>query len=220
MDLPEERTSRGRGVAQPLRLALPVGDHYARRTREALERLNVGDVADRQLRFVTADEAISVYLLKLRDIPALVASGAIDCAVASEEWLAETEAVIHRVTRLGSDRSHLSVIGARRTLPITTGASCVGATQFPRVTTDALAGRMARFVVLPAHGSTEAYLPDLADFIVEYVSTGDTLRSNGLFELERLLDCDTHLIANPRGWPGIPGPLRTRLLKALGPFMA
>ncbi len=51
-------------------------------------------------------------------------------------------------------------------------------------------------ITIQTHGSTEAYVPEDADIIVECVETGRTLEANDLVAVEELFPSTTHLVAN------------------------
>jgi ATP phosphoribosyltransferase len=69
-------------------------------------------------------------------------------------------------------------------------------------------------VVLRSHGTTEAYLPDIADVIVDCVETGATLAANGLVVVEELFDSTTWLVVH-KGLLARPSPVAARFLGAL-----
>jgi len=51
--------------------------------------------------------------------------------------------------------------------------------------------------VVQSFGATEAFSPEDADLIVDNISTGDTLRGNGLMIIDTLMHSSTRLYANP-----------------------
>ncbi len=51
-------------------------------------------------------------------------------------------------------------------------------------------------ITIQTHGSTEAYVPEDADIIVECVETGRTLEANDLVAVEELFPSTTHMVAN------------------------
>src|SRR5690606_271808 len=71
------------------------------------------------------------------------------------------------------------------------------ATKFPRVTSSYFRERGQQVEVIKLNGSIElAPLVGLADRIVDIVSTGRTLKENGLIELETMMEISSRLIAN------------------------
>jgi ATP phosphoribosyltransferase len=73
------------------------------------------------------------------------------------------------------------------------------ATAFPRVTKEFFAARNHRVEVVPVSGAAEiAPHLGIADVIVDLVSTGSTLRVNGLREVATVLESSTRLVTAPR----------------------
>ena len=72
------------------------------------------------------------------------------------------------------------------------------ATVFPRITAEFFAARGQRVEVVPVSGAAEiAPHIGIADVIVDLVSTGSTLRVNGLREIATVLESTARLIAAP-----------------------
>ncbi len=71
------------------------------------------------------------------------------------------------------------------------------ATKYPRLAEDHFRRRGVQADVIKLYGSIElAPLVGLADAIVDLVSTGETLRQNGLVEFETVLESTCRLIVN------------------------
>jgi ATP phosphoribosyltransferase len=72
------------------------------------------------------------------------------------------------------------------------------ATVFPRITAAFFAGRGQTVEIVPVSGAAEiAPHIGIADVIVDLVSTGSTLRVNGLREIATVLESSARLIAAP-----------------------
>jgi ATP phosphoribosyltransferase len=71
------------------------------------------------------------------------------------------------------------------------------ATKFPNITEAHFAGRGVQIEVIKLYGSIElAPLVGLSERIVDLVSTGETLRLNGLVEVEKIMDVTARLVVN------------------------
>ena len=92
------------------------------------------------------------------------------------------------------------------------------ATVFPRVTADFFAARGQTVEIVPVSGAAEiAPHIGIADVIVDLVSTGSTLRVNGLREIATVLESSARLIAAPeRATDGARGRALDELVAALG----
>jgi ATP phosphoribosyltransferase len=71
------------------------------------------------------------------------------------------------------------------------------ATKFPNITEAHFAGRGVQIEIIKLYGSIElAPLVGLSERIVDLVSTGETLRLNGLVEMEKIMDVTARLVVN------------------------
>ncbi|HEY9571062.1 MAG TPA: ATP phosphoribosyltransferase, partial [Metalysinibacillus sp.] len=72
------------------------------------------------------------------------------------------------------------------------------ATKYPHIATKYYKGIGEQVEIIELNGSIElAPMIGLADRIVDIVSTGRTLKENGLVEYEHIADISSRLIANP-----------------------
>jgi ATP phosphoribosyltransferase len=71
------------------------------------------------------------------------------------------------------------------------------ATKYPHVTENYFAAKGIQVEIIKLYGSIElAPLVGLSDRIVDLVSTGETLKQNGLVEVETIAEITTRLIVN------------------------
>jgi ATP phosphoribosyltransferase len=184
---------QGLGV---VRLGLPKGRLLGTSER-VLHALGVERAPSSPYRIVAGD--VVVWLLKMRDIPGLVARGELDMGIAPDEWIAECEGECDRLARLDGYSTRISMLVPQgRPLRLDALDELRVATEFPNVTRRHLAGVVRKLRVIEVHGSCEAYPRELADGVVDCVESGDTARLHGLTEHQRLLNCGLHLIAHAR----------------------
>lgn len=148
-------------------------------------------------------EAIFV---RAQDIPELVSDGAADVGITGLDLIEESGRLAEARLDLGFGRCRLAVaardesgIGSIDELP--DGARV--ATTFPRVTERYFREAGKRVEIVPISGAAEiAPHLGIADIIVDLVSTGSTLRVNGLREVETILTSTAHLMvaASRGGW--------------------
>ena len=143
-----------------------------------------------------ANTDLTVWLLKMCDIPRLVKAGELDVGLAPTEWveevgdgcetLASGEGYAVRVSVLGQPewRGRLRDVGSLRV-----------ATEYPNLARRHLGGRVRELSIIEIRGSAEAYPPELADVVLDCVETGVTAEEHGLVEVEHLFDCGLHVIA-------------------------
>jgi ATP phosphoribosyltransferase len=169
--------------------------------RASLDLLSASGLScdDRVYRQELADGEICLRLLRLRDIPNLVSAGQVDIGIAPEEWIRETGSKVLRLERLGWYEGTVSLIGPERTplldLQFERWPRISVATEYPRLATTFLSEHGIDHEILGIHGAAEGYIPDLADTVVDFVETGETMRRHGLVEVAQILECEVHLIA-------------------------
>ena len=142
--------------------------------------------------------------VRAADVPEFVADGAAEVGVTGADLVAESGRVVDTLLDLEFGRCRLAVAvpegsGIRVLSEVPAGSRV--ATSFPRVAAEFF-GRAGIAVEL-AHVSGAAEIaPHLgvADAIVDLVSTGSTLRVNGLRELETVLESTARLIASREAW--------------------
>ncbi len=185
-------------MSRPLTIAVPKGrilGPLCERLRSA--GLDPAPLLAKDRRLVREDRAAGLryLLLKPDDVPTYVEYGAADLGVVGRDVLLERGYDVYAPVDLGIGRCRMMVAGlpdppeVRRALRV--------ATKFPQIA-ERHYRRSGRSVeVIYVQGSVElAPLTGLADRIVDLVESGETLRQNGLVELEHVADISTVLIAN------------------------
>jgi ATP phosphoribosyltransferase len=185
-----------------LRLALPNKGRLAEGARVLLEQagLSFEQRSDRALQANLGSDLLALFL-RARDIPELVADGAADVGITGRDCLEESGRQLDVALDLGFGRCRLAVAArdesAVRTLADVEPGARV-ATSFPRLTREHFRAAGREVTVVPLSGATEL-APHLgvSDLIVDLVSTGSTLRMNGLREVVTLLESTALLVARP-----------------------
>ncbi|MFK7985392.1 MAG: ATP phosphoribosyltransferase [Sandaracinaceae bacterium] len=137
-------------------------------------------------------------LLKPDDVPTYVEYGAADLGIVGRDVLLEREYDLYTPLDLGIGVCRMMVAGLPDT-PVPTGTMRIG-TKFPNIAGRHFARQGLPVEVIYVGGSVElAPLTGLADRIVDIVESGETLRQNGLVELEHVCDVSTVVVANRVG---------------------
>lgn len=167
-----------------MRVGLPKG-RFAGFSHRVIEHLEVDTHAQGALRLVgVRDQA---WMLKARDIPGMVAAGLLEIGLAPLEWVAERGAGCEVVGRVGGYEARISLlVPSVRELP---GRVLRVATEFPVLAARCFADHDGPLEIIEAHGSTEAFPPELADVVVDCVETGATRQIHGLEEQRVVLEC-------------------------------
>lgn len=185
-----------------IRIALPNKGRLAEGARGLLELagLEPDARADRALQASLGGE-FSALFVNARDIPEFVADGAADLGITGADLVAESARDNEVLLDLGFGRCRLAVAcsedsGITTIDDVADGARV--ATVFPRLTADFFAKRGKPVTIVPVSGAVEI-VPHLgvADIIVDLVSTGSTLKVNGLREIETVLISTALLIGRP-----------------------
>lgn len=150
----------------------------------------------RKLILDTGDGATKLVIIRATDVPTFVEYGAADVGIAGKDVLLEYDGDgFYEPLDLGIARCRLMLAGsgklegASRRLRI--------ATKYANTTRRYFAERGMQIEVVKLYGSMElAPLVGLADYIVDLVDTGNTLKANGLVPMEHVCDVSSRLIVN------------------------
>jgi ATP phosphoribosyltransferase len=193
-------------VSRPYRLALP---SKGRLHHPALELARDAGIdtggSGRALASHCARWDIEVLFARSSDIPVWLADGAVDAAIAGRNDLVEHGSTAHEVAALGFGRCTLS-LAVPDQAPIDRVEQLDGrrvATSYPRTTAGHLAAAGVRAEITTLGGSVElAPRLQAADAVCDLVSSGDTLRANGLRTIGAVLESEAVLAARRPAAPG------------------
>lgn len=154
-----------------------------------------------QLRSPSVNFPLEIIFLRDDDIPQYVEDAVADVGIVGENTVAEKKRRNHRIKKLGFAHCRLSIAVPRGT--VYSGAQWLEgkniATSYPEVLRQFLESRNIKAGIHEISGSVEiAPGIGLADAIADIVSSGSTLQSNGLQEVERIMDSEAVMIAGPR----------------------
>ena len=180
----------------PLRIAVPSKGRLREPAVALLEDAGLGpEVAgDRALAFPCRNAPVEALLVRADDIPEYVQDGVVDCGITGLDIVRERGAQVSELQRLGFGACTLDAAVPEESAiaGIDELAGARVATSFPRLARDLLPPPIE---LVDVHGSVElAPRLGLADAIVDLVSSGSTLRTNGLRSLGPLLRSEAVLI--------------------------
>jgi ATP phosphoribosyltransferase len=193
---------RGRvpaGAAAPqetLRIAVPSKGRLREPAITLLEDAGLAPETpgDRALAFPCRNAPVEALLVRADDIPEYVQDGVVDCGITGLDIVRERDACVQDLQRLGFGACTLEAAvpeeSSRQSIGDLAGARI--ATSFPHLTCSLLPGPIE---LVDVHGSVElAPRLGMADAIVDLVSSGSTLRTNGLRSIGVLLESEAVLI--------------------------
>jgi ATP phosphoribosyltransferase len=138
---------------------------------------------------------VRFLLLKPDDVPTYVEYGSADLGIVGRDVLLEREYDLYAPLDLGIGICRMVVAGRAQAHP--PGRTLRVATKFPNIASRYFLGKGQQIDLVYVQGSVElAPLTGLADVIVDLVESGETLRQNGLVELEFICPISSVVIAN------------------------
>lgn len=191
---------------ETLTLALPKG-RILKEAMPLLHRAGIvpepefSDENSRKLSFATNHPNVSVIRVRSFDVATFVAFGAAQIGIAGNDVLMEFGyPEIYAPLDLGIGRCRLSVaepVELRRNDNPARWSHVRVATKYPRITEAHFAARGVQAECIKLNGAMElAPILGLCRRIVDLVSTGSTLKANGLVEVETIAEVTSRLIVN------------------------
>ena len=193
-------------MRKELIIAVPKGRIYLE-LKPILEKVGVRpeeaffDEHSRQLQFKTNQPDIEFIRVRSFDVPTFVAHGAADIGVAGSDVLMEFNYPdLYAPVDLGIGHCRLSVAEPQALADNddpTRWSHIRIATKYPHLTQQHFAARGVQAECIKLNGAMEiAPVLGLAERIVDLVSSGATLKANGLVEVEKIMDISSRLIVN------------------------
>jgi ATP phosphoribosyltransferase len=157
--------------------------------------------ASRKLILPTARRDVRLIVVRASDVPTYVQHGAAEIGIAGKDVLHEHGgAGLYQPLDLGIARCRMMVAvrrGFDYAAAVRQGARLRVATKYLQTTREHFAAKGVHVDLIRLYGSMElAPLLNLADAIVDLVSTGATLKANKLHAVEEIMPVSARLIVN------------------------
>ncbi len=191
-------------MSAPIRIALSKG-RILEESLPLLARAGITAAEDpatsRKLVLDTSDPEVQLVVIRAADVPTYVQFGATELGVAGKDVLKEYDSDdLYELLDLRIANCRLSVAepaALARTDDPRQWTRLRVATKYPAITRRHFAAKGIQTDIIKLYGSMElAPLVGLSDRIVDLVSSGQTLKANGLVEVERIMDVSAWLVAN------------------------
>lgn len=150
----------------------------------------------RKLIIDVEEEKFRFILAKPMDVATYVEHGVADLGIAGKDVLLEEERDVYELLDLKISSCYLAVAGLPDTKMNDVAPKI--ATKYPNIAAAYFREQGEQVEIIKLNGSIElAPLIGLADRIVDIVSTGRTLKENGLVEYQTITTVTSRLIVNP-----------------------
>lgn len=189
-------------MTSTLRIAVPNKGRLKSPSVELLRAAGLSfEVGERALSVRVDNADIDLLFVRTEDVPELVADEVADLGITGVDLLAEYGGDLNVMLELGYGKCRLAA-AVPNASELTKAEDFAGrriATAHPGVTSRFFADRGIDVTVVPLRGSVEvATKLGVADGIADLVSTGSTLRVNGLREVGVLLESQAVLVSGGR----------------------
>lgn len=183
-----------------INVALPKGrlaeDTIELFLKKGITKEGVVDFNSRMLTFYDEENNIKFMMVRNMDVSTYVRHGAADIGVVGKDILLESACDVYEYLDLGFGYCRLCVAGVKDS-DLSYRHDMVVATKYPSLTKNFFAEKGVFIETIKLYGSIElSPIVGLSDFIVDLVSTGQTLKKNGLVEVETMLESTARLIGN------------------------
>lgn len=169
-----------------------------------------------KLRSIARNFPLEILFLRDDDIPQYINDGVADIGIVGENILAELDSPVARIETLGFGKCRLA-IAVPRSFDYAGVHSLERkrlATSYPRLLGDFLERQSVEAEIHTISGSVEiAPSIGLADAVCDLVSSGSTLFTNGLREVETVLESEAVLISRPDLDDALEAVLRSLLFR-------
>ncbi len=182
-----------------LRLALPSKGRLREPTWSLLEATGVDpqEPGERVLQTFCRNADIDLLFVRADDVPEYVQDGVVDCGITGLDLVEERARDVEVLLRLGYGTCSLQAA-----VPLEDGASSLTdlngrriATSHPGIVSRELQSRGIAAELVPVSGSVEiSPRLGLADAVIDLVSTGSTLRTNGLRAVGTIFESEAVLV--------------------------
>ncbi len=184
-----------------IRLAVPNKGRLQQPTAAMLKQGGLSyEKTERALAVPVRNMDLEILFVRTNDVPEFVADGVADLGITGIDLLAESGAELEIVTKLGYGSCRLTA-AVPKASDITTLAGLSGAriaTSHPVTTQRFFDERAIPVTTVSLSGSVEvAPKLDIADAIVDLVSSGSTMLVNGLRPIEDILESEAVLVGRP-----------------------
>ncbi len=182
------------------------------------------DSGNRQLQITDANGKAQGLLVRAQDVPVYVEYGQAQLGIVGYDVLQEKKPQVAQLLDLQFGYCRMSVaVKASSTYrsPLDLPANGRVASKYVNCAREYFQNLDLPIEIIPLYGSVElGPITGMSEAIVDLVSTGRTLKENGLIEIATLYESTARLIANPLGYRLNTGNLNELISKLRAAMMA
>lgn len=215
-------------MSSRIRIAVQKRGRISDRSIQLLSDCGLVFETNTQALYLKADQfPLDVMLVRDDDIPNYIFDGVCDLGIVGTNVLLEkvleknqpADSLYEEVKKMGFGYCRLSIavpkeFAGKTDLSFLNGKRI--ATSYPKILEKFLRDNKIESKVIPIHGAVEITPAlQIADAICDLVSSGETLRSNGLVEFKTVLECESVLIRTKKALNDAQITASTRLLQRI-----
>jgi len=153
------------------------------------------DVKHRNYKPTSNLKNVEFFVIKPRNVPKMVEQNMFDAGIVGIDLVHDEQANVSKVLDLKTMPVFIVVAGKEevsqnKSLPLTI------ASEYTNIAKDYFKKKNQPIDVIKTYGSTECFVPDFANLIIDHTQSGETLKKNKLKVFDIVLRSTTHLIAN------------------------
>jgi len=150
-------------------------------------------------RLIISGNDYNFLMVRAKDVPVYVNQAVADIGIAGDDVLLEIDFDLYKPVDLGIGYCNIVVAGKpeSRDLYFSNPSTLKIATKYPKIAHKFFSEKGIKIQIFELYGSVElAPLVEMADFIVDIVETGRTLKENGLVVIDTIRPSTAKLIVN------------------------
>jgi ATP phosphoribosyltransferase len=153
------------------------------------------DVKHRNYKPTSNLKNVEFFVIKPRNVPKMVEQNMFDVGIVGIDLVHDEQANVSKILDLKTMPVFIVVAGKKEANQ-TNHSQLTIASEYTNIAKEYFKKQNQPIDVIKTYGSTECFVPDFANLIVDHTQSGETLKKNKLMVFEIVLRSTTHLIAN------------------------
>lgn len=177
-----------------IKIAIPTG-RLMESTKELFEKSGIHlNGSDRNYKPESNEPEFEFRIIKPRNIPKMVEEGMVDAGIVGLDMVEDENTSVEFILDIKTMPVFLIVAAPasykEKKIPIV-------ASEYTEIAKRYFQSKQKKCRILKTYGSTECFVPEFADVIVDHTQTGTSLKQNNLKVIDLIMKSTTRLIATP-----------------------